>query len=97
MKRSRLVPAALLALVGGVCPSRAQSDDPVVTSDTSAYCEELVARLKGMTPTAAPGPPTEVAVLSEEGERMCLNGQFRGGVMRLRRAIALMRHAEEEE
>jgi len=76
-------------------PARAQSREPTVTSDTPEYCDVLMSRISGMVRTAAMPPPTEAAVLSEEGERMCVRGQIRGGVMRLRRAIAIMRGGED--
>jgi hypothetical protein len=72
----------------------AQSDDPAVTSDSPEYCDTLMERITGMTRNAALTPSTEVALLSEEGERMCVHGQIRAGIMRLRRAIALLRHGE---
>ena len=69
------------------------SRDPAVTSDTPAYCGELMNRLSGMARGAA--IPREAVVLSAEGERMCEHGQTRGGIMRLRRALAIMRHPAE--
>jgi len=79
----------------GLPHARAQSRDPVVTSDTPEYCDVLLNRITGITRATALPPPTEVAVLSEEGERMCVHGQTRGGIMRLRRALEIMRHAED--
>jgi hypothetical protein len=75
--------------------AHAQSHDPVVTSDTPEYCGVLMDRITDITRTTAMPPPTEAAVLSEEGERMCVHGQTRGGILRLRRALAIMRHAED--
>ena len=91
---------ALLAvtLLGFGSPSRAQdtiSVMPSITSDTPEYCGELMQRINGMTRTATTPLPTEVASLSEDGERMCVQGQVRGGIMRLRKAIAIMRHTDE--
>jgi hypothetical protein len=73
----------------------AQSHDPIVTSDTVEYCGVLMDRISGITRTTAMPPPTEAAVLSEEGERMCVHGQTRGGILRLRRALEIMRHGED--
>lgn len=79
----------------GVVPAYAQSRDPIVTSDTPAYCGVLMDRITGITRTTAMPPPTDAAVLSEEGERMCVHGQTRGGILRLRRALEIMRHGED--
>ena len=73
--------------------SHAQSADPRLTSDTPEYCDVLMNRINGMTRAAAVPPPTEAATLSEVGERMCVQGQIRGGILRLRRAIAIMSHS----
>jgi hypothetical protein len=75
--------------------AHAQSRDPVVTSDTPEYCGVLMNRITGISRTTAMPPPTEAAELSEEGERMCVHGQTRGGILRLRRALAIMRHGED--
>jgi hypothetical protein len=45
--------------------------------------------------TAAMPPSSEAATLSEAGEWMCVHGQPRGGVLRLRRALEIMRHADD--
>ena len=94
-----LFPAGLVP--SGVTPfgltlaAQAQSRDPIVTSDTPEYCGVLMDRITGITRTTATPPPTEAAELSEEGERMCVHGQTRGGILRLRRALAIMRHGED--
>jgi len=75
--------------------SYAQSVEPTMTSDTPEYCGVLMDRINLMTRTAAMPPPTEAATLSELGERMCGSGQARAGILRLRRALAIMRHAEQ--
>jgi hypothetical protein len=85
----------------GVCQSglmvsaRAQSHDPTVTSDSPEYCGVLLNRITGLSHTAAMPPPTEAAMLSREGARMCVHGQTRGGIMRLRRALLIMLHGDE--
>lgn len=89
-------------LVGGLSgfatlvPAYAQARDPIVTSDTPEYCDELLNRITGITRASAVPPPTEVAVLSQEGERMCVNGQPRGGILRLRRALAIILHGDDD-
>jgi hypothetical protein len=78
-----------------VAPAYAQMRDPIVTSDTPEYCGVLMNRITGITRATAAPPPTEVAALSEEGERMCVHGQTRGGILRLRRALEIMRHGDD--
>ncbi len=39
----------------------------------------------------APAAPPEVTSLSTEGQRMCGQGQTRSGIMRLRRALVLLK------
>jgi hypothetical protein len=98
-----LAPRSSNGLPGGVpwgepgftVAAHAQPRDPVVTSDSPEYCGVLMDRISGMTRTAAARPPIEAAVLSEEGERMCVNGQTRGGILRLRRALEIMRHGDD--
>jgi hypothetical protein len=76
-------------------PAQAQPRDPIVTSDSPEYCGVLMDRISGITRTTAMPPPTEAAVLSEEGQRMCIHGQTRGGILRLRRALEILRHGED--
>ena len=87
-----------LAAITQVCmsqPAGAQSRDPPVTSDSTEYCDVLLNKFAGLARDAAMPPPTEAAELSEEGERMCVHGQIRGGIMRLRRALIILRHGED--
>jgi hypothetical protein len=78
-----------------IVSAHAESPDPIVTSDSPEYCGELMSRFTGMTKAIATPPPTEAAQRSEEGERMCGQGQTRGGIQRLRRALLIMRRGEE--
>ena len=71
----------------------AQTRDPAITSDTTAYCGALMNRINGMA--RAGGMPREAVILSIEGERMCEHGRVRGGILRLRRAIAIIRQPGE--
>ncbi len=72
----------------------AQSSVLEVTSDTPEYCLRLLDRLSDMVHLSPSPPPSEVTVLSTEGQRMCDKGQTRGGILRLRRAWLLMAHPE---
>jgi hypothetical protein len=78
-----------------VAPVYAQTHDPIVTSDTPEYCGVLMNRITGITRATAQPVPTEAAMLSEEGERMCVHGQTRGGILRLRRALEIMLHGDD--
>jgi hypothetical protein len=91
---------ALLVLLGLIqlglaLPAYAQSRDPTVTSDSPEYCDVLLNRISTMVRTASMPPPSEAATLSEAGEWMCVHGQPRGGVLRLRRALEIMLHGED--
>jgi hypothetical protein len=84
-----------LSVLGFAVPAHAQSSDPIVTSDSPEYCGVLMDRISGITRATSARPPNEAAVLSEEGERMCVHGQTRGGILRLRRALEIMRRGED--
>ena len=75
--------AALQPLSGQPSPQR-------VITDTPQYCLELLDRVSALLRTW-PTPPQEVTSLSSEGQRMCDQGQTRSGIMRLRRALVLLR------
>jgi hypothetical protein len=91
--------AGLVISLGGLTvtsciPAIAQSTALEVTSDTPEYCARLLDRLSNLV-HVSPGPPSpEVSRLSTEGQRMCDQGQTRGGILRLRRAWLLMAHPD---
>ncbi len=81
--------ATLLLLSGG--SAYAQPDDGptapmVVTTDTSAYCLSLWQQIR-----AHGVLPREVHELQTEGRDLCQQGQVRGGINRLRRALMVLR------
>jgi hypothetical protein len=90
-----LFPFALSLAAMVVVPAYAQARDPIVTSDSPEYCGVLMNRINGVTRATAQPPPTEAALLSEEGERMCIHGQTRGGILRLRRALEIILHGDD--
>jgi hypothetical protein len=90
-----LMVALVLGQVGLSQFAYGQTRDPTVTSDSPEYCDVLMGRITGLARAAAMPPPTDAAVLSEEGERMCVHGQTRGGILRLRRALMIMRRGED--
>jgi hypothetical protein len=65
-----------------------------VTTDTPEYCVQLADKVHTLASDAVVKPPREVSDLSAEGQRMCAHGQTRPGIMRLRRAIMLMKHED---
>jgi len=79
----------------GAAPVASQPPPQQVTSDTPEYCLHLLDRVSEMVRVAGSSPPQEVTVLSSEGQRMCDQGQTRGGILRLRRALMLMMHQSE--
>jgi hypothetical protein len=79
----------------GMMPVDGQAPPQQVTSDTPEYCLHLLDRVSEMVRGAAAPPPQEVTFLSSEGQRMCHQGQTRGGIMRLRKALLLMLHQEQ--
>jgi hypothetical protein len=95
--RTRRV-AGLLCLLGGLAlladrQARGQGTPEMVTTDTPQYCMHLLDQVSGLVRAAPAPPPEEVTSLSTEGQRMCGHGQTRGGILRLRRALVLMRAA----
>ena len=79
----------------GAVPVVSQSPPQRVTSDTPQYCLHLLDRVSELVRVAGSPPPQEVVYLSSEGQRMCDQGQTRGGILRLRRALLLMLHSSD--
>lgn len=80
----------------GAVPVAGQSQPQRVTSDTPEYCLKLLDRVSELVRVASAPPPQEVTSLSSEGQRMCDQGQTRGGILRLRRALMMMIHQGDE-
>ncbi len=76
--------------------AKAADAPPEITTDSPAYCLQLHDRVETLRLEAAVQPTQEIANLSAEGLRMCGNGLTRGGVMRLRRALAILMHPDED-
>lgn len=85
---------AVGALLFGAMPVAGQQPAQQVTSDTPEYCLHLLDRVSELVRVADTPPPQEVTSLSSEGQKMCDQGQTRGGILRLRRALLLMMHEE---
>jgi hypothetical protein len=89
-----LVISLCVVAVGSSMPGSAQSTPLEVTSDTPEYCLRLLARLNDLVHVSPAPPPPEVIRLTTDGQRMCDQGQTRGGILRLRRAWLLLAHPE---
>ncbi|HSU04752.1 MAG TPA: hypothetical protein VLI93_04205 [Acetobacteraceae bacterium] len=77
---------ATLALLSGGSPAPPAQ----VTSDTQAYCRQLGDRVRELAPLAT-GPSRLMATnLAVEGQSLCMRGEIRGGIRRLRRAVRLV-------
>jgi len=61
-----------------------------VTTDTAEYCDNLADRV-AQAEHAKPQTPPQVEELAQEGHRMCATGLIRSGLVRLRRALMLLR------
>lgn len=86
--------ALLFGLCGAVTPTVGTAEDAArVTTDTAAYCDALRAEVENARMRAASAVQAEVITLETEGAHLCRAGQVRGGIIRLRRALSLMRPA----
>lgn len=83
---SLYVPRISGALAHGQMPVSAEDPMPVLT-DTPEYCNQLERRIRDR-----PNRPPEVIRLTNEGHQMCDHGEVRAGILRLRRALGLLRH-----
>jgi hypothetical protein len=96
LPRRRLV-AGLLAWSGLGVTAFAQpveTDTPVtrVTSDSPEFCAQLADMLRQDVRTHQPAPvPDEVRMLGREGRKMCREGHIRPGILRIRRALLILR------
>ena len=79
----------LLAVMLGAAPVSGQQRPQQVTSDTPEYCLRLFDRVSELV-RVVESPPPEVTSLSSEGQKMCDQGQTRGGILRLRRALLML-------
>ena len=61
----------------------------VVTSDTNAYCRELLTRIEDFLRANAVIPPI-AARLAEDGRQRCSTGDIRQGILHLRQAVVMI-------
>jgi hypothetical protein len=78
--------AILLALSGNATVS-----PPIrITTDTPAYCQLLLERVRELARMAAEPPRREASGLADEGRRLCAGGEVRAGLLRLRHAVMIV-------
>ncbi len=88
IRRAALGVFVLLASLG-LC-GRGLADEPpsfALTTDTPAYCAQLVRQVAERRSQSL-----DVQRLLAEGREMCEDGEIRGGIRRLRRALVLLHH-----
>jgi hypothetical protein len=68
----------------------AADDPPRVITDSPDYCRQLRLMVEEVVRQTT-APPWGVEGLTEEGGRMCDQGRVRGGIVRLRRALMMLR------
>jgi hypothetical protein len=61
----------------------------VITSDTNAYCRQLLTRIEDFVRTNAVIPPI-AARLAEDGRQRCRSGEIRQGILHLRQAVVII-------
>ncbi len=61
----------------------AEENAPRLISDSPEYCAELAARFAAIAAEA----PEHLRLLAEEGSKLCIEGQVRSGIAKLRRAL----------
>ena len=87
----RVLATAMLATAMMADAQASAPSEPVrVITHTRQYCEELSVRAAVLR-QQAPAPLEEARLLAAEGDRLCGQGQIRPGIIRLRRAIMLLR------
>lgn len=73
-------------------PPRTEAPPARVTSDSAEFCAQLADEVRGEERARQSLPlPAEVRTLGQEGEKMCTEGRLRPGILRLRRALQILR------
>lgn len=85
-----LVTLAVASALAQTAPPPPTGGPALVTTDTPEYCNTLAERI-ARAEHVRPNPPRQVEELAEEGHRMCATGLIRGGLVRLRRALLMLR------
>jgi len=71
----------------------ADSDRMQVMTDTPEFCWHLVNKVAAAQRDPHDVPP-DVRMLAREGQRMCDHGLIKAGILRLRRALMLLRDGQ---
>ena len=94
MWKTTALSTAVAAWLAAQAPAQAiqgvDQDPMTVTTDTSEYCLGLADRMD-----TEGDMPAHARVLWRSGRSMCENGHVRGGLLRLRRAMQMLRGAAE--
>lgn len=73
-------------------PAQTEMPPARVTSDSPEFCAQLAAEVRDEERAHQGAPvPEEVRTLGQEGNRMCSEGHVRPGILRLRRALQMLR------
>jgi hypothetical protein len=75
-------------------PQSSDTDEPVtrVTSDSPEFCAQLAHQLRDEERARRPATVSdEVRMLGQEGRKMCHEGHVRPGILRIRRALLLLK------
>ncbi len=86
-----------LALAAQAQPTQTDVSPDRVTSDSPEFCARLSDQLRQYGHEHRPEPvPEEVRTLGQEGRKMCSEGHVRPGILRLRRALQILRGEETD-
>lgn len=86
-----------LAMAADPQPTQTDASPDRVTSDSPEFCARLADQLRHAVHERRPAPvPQEVRALGQEGNKMCEEGHLRPGILRLRRALLMLRGEETE-
>jgi hypothetical protein len=81
-----------LAMAAQAQPTQTDVPPARVTSDSPEFCAQLAEQVYQEAHVHRVGPvPEEVHTLEEEGLKMCSEGRLRPGILRLRRALQILR------
>ncbi|HET6183996.1 MAG TPA: hypothetical protein VFA03_10440 [Acetobacteraceae bacterium] len=86
------IAAGIGIVLAFVIPRSGPTPTVVVTTDTEPFCQQLSAKLQELIRVSPRPPQPDVLSLGDEGRHLCDIGEVRGGILRLRRGVALMMH-----
>jgi hypothetical protein len=81
-----------LAMAARAQPTQTDVAPARVTSDSPEFCAQLADQLREeVRARGAALVPEEVHMLEEEGLKLCSEGHLRPGILRLRRALQILK------